>query len=438
MIGQVFDCIYNFVYFGLMISFYRSFCEKKVIDNRVRIILIYTAWFVLYNALTIVLTDYLFAKLIVTFILHLIGLSRIYKSKIIKAILLLLSLFGIGICADFLMFNLQRKLFPGVTNLDSIFISVSSILMGSLSLLTQLIIVLIIKRIASNSHYDELNTTEMVKYSVFPLFSILLVVLLCLQSENVNTETQITLTIVSVSLLLLMNIYVFFFLRNEINHKLATSRQSLLINHAFELTEMYNQSCLEREDQAKKNHEYKNIISAIEKLLNDEKYDEAAKYCRSQISNYAQAANIVNTGNPIINAVFNTKYAEAIRKDIIVRFNINDLTEVNLEYADIITILSNLLNNAIEACEKCEISNRIIDVVIRVINDSELMISIKNTYNEPLKKVGSDLYATTKLDSYNHGYGLRNIKSVVSRLNGFMELENDSDFFKATVVIKCK
>ena len=152
--------------------------------------------------------------------------------------------------------------------------------------------------------YNELNTTEMVKYSVFPLFSILLVVLLCLQSENVSAETQITLTIVSVSLLLLMNIYVFFFLRNEINHKLATSRQSLLINHAFELTEMYNQSCLEREDQAKKNHEYKNIISAIEKLLNDEKYDEAAKYCRSQISNYAQAANIVNTGNPIINAVF--------------------------------------------------------------------------------------------------------------------------------------
>jgi len=33
---------------------------------------------------------------------------------------------------------------------------------------------------------------------------------------------------------------------------------------------------------------------------------------------------------------------------------------------------------------------------------------------------------------------LRNIKSVVSRLNGFMELENDSDFFKATVVINCK
>ncbi len=40
-------------------------------------------------------------------------------------------------------------------------------------------------------------------------------------------------------------------------------------------------------------------------------------------------------------------------KNIVFIFKINDLSGINVSDEDIVVILSNLLNNAIEACEKC-------------------------------------------------------------------------------------
>ena len=111
------------------------------------------------------------------------------------------------------------------------------------------------------------------------------------------------------------------------------------------------------------------------------------------------------------------------------------LSDIHIEYTDLVTVLANLLNNSIEACEKCEKGNRIIEVVIKVINKNELMISIKNTYNGVILK-RKDHYNTTKNDSLHHGFGLENVKRVVMKLNGYMEVENDADYFKVMVVIK--
>jgi sensor histidine kinase regulating citrate/malate metabolism len=231
-----------------------------------------------------------------------------------------------------------------------------------------------------------------------------------------------------------MNVYVFFFLRNEINRKIEQKRHALLINHAEELTELYNQSCLDREEQARNTHEYKNVMYAIEGLLTAGKYKEAEAYVRARNEEFAKVTNIVNTGNAVVNAVFNTKYAEAKRKGINVRFSIGDLSDVELEYTDLVTVLANLLNNSIEACEKCEADNRIIDVVIKPINDSEFMISIKNTYNGIIQKQNGQ-YLTTKVDKVNHGFGLENVRSVVSKLNGYMDIDNNNGSFTVTIVV---
>lgn len=53
----------------------------------------------------------------------------------------------------------------------------------------------------------------------------------------------------------------------------------------------------------------------------------------------------------IINAILNTKYQEAISKNIVFVFKVNDLSKIVIKDEDLVVILANLLNNAIEACE---------------------------------------------------------------------------------------
>ena len=434
MIFQIYDCIYNFVCLVLMVFLCNSFCEKRRINTSAIRILICITWFILFNVLTIVFAEESFVlRLTTTFALHFIALNCLYKAKAYKLLLILLLIFGMGLCSDFIMFNLQQALFPGITDIDSINQSFISLAMGTLSLLLQSIMTLVIKRFANNIRYDELSTVDLLKHGMFPVFSIGVVVCMCLQSDS-DKQNQIILMIFMSCFLLLMNVYVFFFLRNEINRKIEQKRHALLINHAEELTELYNQSCLDREEQARNTHEYKNVMYAIEGLLTAGKYKEAEAYVRARNEEFAKVTNIVNTGNAVVNAVFNTKYAEAKRKGINVRFSIGDLSDVELEYTDLVTVLANLLNNSIEACEKCEADNRIIAVVIKPINDSEFMISIKNTYNGIIQKQNGQ-YLTTKVDKVNHGFGLENVRSVVSKLNGYMDIDNNNGSFTVTIVV---
>ena len=63
--------------------------------------------------------------------------------------------------------------------------------------------------------------------------------------------------------------------------------------------------------------------------------------------------DFICTNNVIVDAVLNTKYQEIRDKGIVFVFKINDLSSLNISDEDVVVIMSNLLNNAIEACEKC-------------------------------------------------------------------------------------
>ena len=55
----------------------------------------------------------------------------------------------------------------------------------------------------------------------------------------------------------------------------------------------------------------------------------------------------------IVNAILNTKYQESEDKGIVFVVKINDLSHAKIQDEDMVIILSNLLNNAIEACQSC-------------------------------------------------------------------------------------
>ena len=94
----------------------------------------------------------------------------------------------------------------------------------------------------------------------------------------------------------------------------------------------------------------------------------------------------MNTHNPIIDAILNQKGYAAKEQDIDLHFEINDLSDVAIPSVDLTVMMSNLLDNAIEACEKLEKQERRMTVKA-IYNKSDnpptLFFSVENAISPP-------------------------------------------------------
>ncbi len=88
------------------------------------------------------------------------------------------------------------------------------------------------------------------------------------------------------------------------------------------------------------------------------------------------------------------------------------------------TIISNFLNNAIEACEKIQEDKRIIEFEIVGYN-SQIFISVCNSYDMESIINQKQKFITTKEDKLNHGIVLENVRMTVKKYDGDMRISQE-------------
>lgn len=179
-------------------------------------------------------------------------------------------------------------------------------------------------------------------------------------------------------------------------------------------------------------HEYMNQLYCIQGLLNQKKYREAEEYTEKLTNMLAEGQKMIDVNNPVINGVLNQKYHLAKRKDIVMLFHMNDLSEVWMEEQDVVILLGNLLDNAMEACDKLK-DNKIIRLKF-VKEKHQIVLSVQNRVNSPVKILGNDIQ-TDKRDKKNHGMGLKNIQMVIDKYDGIGRMRCEKGWFYYTVVI---
>ena len=119
---------------------------------------------------------------------------------------------------------------------------------------------------------------------------------------------------------------------------------------------------------------------------------------------------LVNSHHAILDALFNTKATEAIKKGISIDFEVNDLSALPLDVSDMVVLFANLLDNATEACEKLESEKTIhVSAVLR----QSFFFSVRNT-SAPVK-IHEGNIRTTKSNPALHGFGLSNIKLILNK-----------------------
>lgn len=196
----------------------------------------------------------------------------------------------------------------------------------------------------------------------------------------------------------------------------------------------YEHMLLQYEELRKFRHDVKNHMLALNSMCTSEDNSQIKKYL-SQLTNEVSSKKPVEyTGNRELDAVIAPFVLEAESKNIKVQFKGRVSDNVAIDMFDMCTIISNLLNNAIEACEKIQEDKRIIEFEIAGYN-SQIFISVCNSYDMESIINQKQKFITTKEDKLNHGIGLENVSRTVKKYDGDMRISQENERFIVTINI---
>ena len=177
--------------------------------------------------------------------------------------------------------------------------------------------------------------------------------------------------------------------------------------------------------QRRVTHEFEHHLQVLDNLLTNGAVMDAQDYIRQLRSSRSYRTISVNSRHSVIDVILNQKYQTAKESGIKMQLQVNDLSGVTVLTQSLVVILSNLLDNAIEACRRLD-GYREIDC--SVLCDDSLYIAIRNT-SYPVR-IENGQIATSKGDDMNHGYGLGNVCYLVDKLGGEYTFEYEDGWFQ--------
>ena len=180
-------------------------------------------------------------------------------------------------------------------------------------------------------------------------------------------------------------------------------------------------------------HDMKNHLNIIGMLIADEKTPEAKNYLTELNQEFAVTAKSY-CSNEVVNAVLNNKEQSAAEAQIRCEFQIDLAEDPQMEDIDLCALLSNTLDNAIEACRKIpEASERFLSVKARCQKGFFSYKVVNSKANEVTEENGC--FVTSKKDAGLHGIGLKNVKQIAAKYEGYVEVSYDEHSFTVVVMI---
>lgn len=178
-------------------------------------------------------------------------------------------------------------------------------------------------------------------------------------------------------------------------------------------------------------HDYKHKIILMKHWIDNGEIESIKQFIDKENENIQQKMFYVKTGSDVVDVIVNTKQNIAEKKGI--NFSVNGVMPVSCIVSDIdlVCILGNIIDNAIEACDEQPQKN--IEILIKEVKKL-LIISVKNSFRNQL----SEELKTTKKDRELHGIGIKNIKNIVQKYDGTYEIVKENNEVIATVMIPNK
>lgn len=179
-------------------------------------------------------------------------------------------------------------------------------------------------------------------------------------------------------------------------------------------------------------HDIKNRMAVIQQLLKEENIESIIEYTEHIADKLNQTKMYSETGNLAIDSIINYKLSQAQEKGGNITTHISIPENLNINEDDMVVMLGNILDNAIEAIEYV-LTNKYIEVKMEY-EKGCLMIQVKNTYDSFVSIENAKLL-TRKKEKTLHGIGLESVKAVVEKYNGLLNVEPKEQEFIVDILL---
>lgn len=364
------------------------------------------SWFRNYDKPVIFLTAticyYTFLQI---FILSIFKSKRLWSVYISVIVLILDSIFqSIGcILIDLFMRDFDRI---SVLNISSLIFNIAA---------------LILLRALQKSHKNQIiNSIKLLPKRVYVMILIVLVFIgeLCgnmaVESSELFFDNRINSFLTVLTIIAFLTIIISFVF-SSISRQYYESISRIMEKQMAGQVEHYQKINKLTDDLREFRHDYKNHMICLQATLEKKQFDEALYYVKSITKQEIIDANKFSSGNQIADSILSEKSESAANIGTQIQFSgfISD----EIPAVDLCTMLSNALDNAIEACEKLSLTDSAVITVKCAVVQNVQVIKLSNP--NPDNKNSTE---TSKLDKDNHGFGLYNIRRTVEKLGGEMRI----------------
>lgn len=315
----IIEIVCSFIFFDIL-AVKKEKNKKKVILSVLVLILLLRLCICFLNKYTII-------KMLMIIVIMLLVMRFLYDISIVKALILVFFVQSIMTLIDYIIIMILAKLYGDITALES-----ASALIGRLIIILSRLILfvglIILSRISTkknNSVTADMSDKEWIQFLIFPIFTICAVMLMTSSViKSYHSDIIAIYYIIAIGLIVL-NLVVFHLISEILENSRNMKEAEALRQQSIGQLELYNSMRENYNIQRQRTHEYKNQIVCMDMLMKKKDYSKLEDYIGNISDGLDAQLDMVDTNNDVVNAIFNAKYYEAIKNDVLVVLKINDL-----------------------------------------------------------------------------------------------------------------
>lgn len=368
------------------------------------------------------------ARVIINHIAIFLILVFLYKGKISKKITTFFVYFLLSFACDFLVFTLTGSF--GIKD-ELIFMLVMNAMM--------FVLLSLILAVAAKFMTDFGKIYDKRLYLVFILipitqFGFIAVLITLMNSMGIIADSYLGISAQSTSIIisaLLIFTLIADIIFLDVTRKAAESfsdkeRLKTLEAEAKANYKYYEELQANTDKMRKYRHDTNNIIQSIYSLLEnpDKSSSEEAMKLTKTLEDEINSININRyCAHSIVNAVLFDKERAFANSGVACKFNVNIPQNISIGGFDLCRIFSNMLDNALEACQKS--NGKTVSVDASVI-DGYLYVKMKNP-----------IAVFTKTEDNDRGNGLEIMKQITDKYSGETIITVENGIFETLITMKC-
>ncbi len=260
------------------------------------------------------------------------------------------------------------------------------------------------------------------------VFIMLLFLSCCYIIEELSFQI---ITLVSSIVLAFANIAVFYII-DKLNELIETKEKLLFAEKHINNQVIHYQELYKYQNELRIfRHDIRNRLLSIIGLIKENETEKALQTMESSLDWLNQKTNnIINSGNPVIDSILQSKINSAKNKEILIDVFIRLAANIKIDEIELGIVLGNVLDNAIEAVENIS-KDMNKDIELKLITtEDRISISVKNSVENDLDV---DNLLTTKPNKEMHGYGIKSIHAIAHKYDGMVLFSCENNIFTVNI-----